>query len=371
MNIIRVRNVHRALPLALEILQHAGEKRNSRNGPVRVASGPVTTMYERPLERVLFWPERDANPFFHFFESLWMLGGRNDVASVARYAKQVAQYTDDGMIFHGVYGYRWRVGMPHVLKNFFGASFQDQLQIIGTRLRENPDDRRSVLQMWDARSDLNNPSRDVPCNMTATFQVDSSGHLNLVVFNRSNDIVWGCYGANAVQFATLLEYVAFRAGCKPGTYHQISVNWHGYDSTYVPLYERMVDGCPVGHGAAMQSAIQAPCPYETNEVKPYPLMSEGTDPDEWDRDLDRLLSSRGRAPVTGNYASDPFFQDVAIPMLRAHDAYKDGSGEDRYKRSLEALAKCQASDWHKACSEWINRRWKKFRKDADDGPTPE
>lgn len=366
MNILRTRNVHRALPLALEILNAAGQVRNSRNssalGPVRVVDGPVTTLYDRPTERVLFWPERDANPFFHFFESLWMLGGKNDVDSVARYAKRFASYSDDGKTFHGAYGYRWRVGMPAD-----GSASLDQLKIIAERLKHNREDRRCVLQMWDARSDLGGTGNDVPCNTMATFQVDADDHLNLVVFNRSNDIIWGCYGANAVQFSTLLEYMAFRIGCKVGTYHQISVNWHGYEATFLPLYQAMLDKA-MTHGVHdLSGYVEELCPYELGEVKPYPLAQKGTTVEEWDIALQRLLRAGGRAPIEGSWP-DPFFTQVAIPILRAHDAYKDSSGEDKYTRALDSLNVCQASDWRKACSEWVNRRWKKYRRDSDDGP---
>src|SRR5690242_2945482 len=112
MNVIRGRNVHRILPVAVDILHEAGIKRDSRNGSTYVVDGPVTTMYERPEERVVFWAERDANPFLHFYESLWMLGGRNDVRSLTRFTKNMAQFSDDGETFYGAYGHRWRVCMP-------------------------------------------------------------------------------------------------------------------------------------------------------------------------------------------------------------------------------------------------------------------
>ena len=50
-----------------------------------------------PCERVLLYPERNANPFFHLYESLWMLAGRNDVAGPARYAKNMNNYSDNGV----------------------------------------------------------------------------------------------------------------------------------------------------------------------------------------------------------------------------------------------------------------------------------
>jgi len=371
MNVIRTRNVHRILPLALEIISSADARpRGSRNGPVRQVSGPVSTVYEKPLERVMFWSERDANPFFHFFEALWMLGGRRDVASVSRFAKNMGNYSDNGVDFHGAYGYRWRQRMPR------DATAFDQLDKICAGLAADHTDRRQVLQMWDSLSDLSHDGKDVPCNVTATFQVCPDGDLHLVVFNRSNDIIWGCYGANAVQFATLLEYVAARTKIPVGTYTQISVNWHGYDATVKPLYQLMLES-PLNEERShshqqeiptlnLEGLIDEPCPYETGQVKPYPLMDPSTDPAEWDRALHRLLRADGKAPTEGIWP-DPYFTEVAIPILRAHDAYKEGTGEDRYLRSMKLLETCMATDWRLACTEWIARRFGRYTKDADDG----
>ena len=112
MKVLSVRNVHEALPRALKLLQQQGIERPSRNGPVLQAPWPVTTVYQNPLERVVFWPERDANPFFHLYESLWMLAGRNDIAPLTRYAKNMANYSDDGETQHGAYGIGGEKRMP-------------------------------------------------------------------------------------------------------------------------------------------------------------------------------------------------------------------------------------------------------------------
>jgi hypothetical protein len=108
MHVIRARNVNDAFSQALGYLEKYGIRRDSRNGPVLLSPEPVTTVYSHPLERVLFWSERDANPFFHLYEALYFLAGRNEVEPLARYAKQMREYSDDGEIFHGSYGYRWR-----------------------------------------------------------------------------------------------------------------------------------------------------------------------------------------------------------------------------------------------------------------------
>ena len=44
-----------------------------------------------------------------------------------------------------------------------------------------------------------------------------NGRLQMTVHCRSNDIIWGTYGANAVHFSILQEYVAARIGVDLGT----------------------------------------------------------------------------------------------------------------------------------------------------------
>ncbi len=360
MNIISVRNVHRALPLALELMRTQGVRRSSRYGDVFQMVGSVTTSYSRPTERVMFWEERDANPFFHFAESyLWMLGGCNDVETVARFAAHVATFSDDGKIFHGAYGHRWRVGMP---TGVHGTEIQDQIKIICDLLRNDKNDRRCVLQMWDSASDLGRSGKDVPCNTMATLQIGTDGRLDLSVFCRSNDIVWGCYGANAVQFSVMQEYVAACVGVPVGIYEQISVNWHGYEKTYSPLLDAMLDTSKRVRGESyLDLQIKEECPYTREIVRPYPIMWPGTNPVAWEESLQKLLKHKGRAPNDGRW-HDPFFPEVAIPILKAHDAFRELTGERRYQQALHELRQCRATDWKMACGDWILRRLAKFQK---------
>lgn len=137
-------------------------KSPSRNGDVIMVDEPITVTYERPLERVLHSRVRDCNPFFHLYEALWMLAGRNDVAPLAFYNSNIANYSDDGSTFNGAYGYRWRHGWKHeepVWSEHFGQNIDvekefDQLNIIVDHLKKDPTSRRVVLQMWNIQDDL-------------------------------------------------------------------------------------------------------------------------------------------------------------------------------------------------------------------------
>ena len=86
MKVISARNVNRAMQLGVAFFRGPEgvnyRKQESRNGMTREAITPVTTVYQKPWERVLFSAERDANPFFHLFESIWMLAGSNDLSKL-------------------------------------------------------------------------------------------------------------------------------------------------------------------------------------------------------------------------------------------------------------------------------------------------
>lgn len=329
-----VRNVNDALPAGLQLLLERGERRDSRNGPVRVFTEPVMTVYQQPRERVLLSPARDCNPFFHLFESLWMLAGRNDVAFVSRFVKRMRSFSDDGKTLHGAYGKRW-IGW---FADDRTGGYLDQLQVIIDELRTNPDSRRCVIDMWDGHEDLVKAvsgGKDVPCNTQAFLAVGVDGRLDMTLINRSNDMVWGAYGANAVHFSYLQEFIAAGVGVPVGRLFQFSNNLHGYDATVDPL-------------VAAGGADFVRNPYDDLSLAPFPLVSSPIQ--QWREDLSVFMAE---GPVVG--LRDPFFRRVAIPMWVAHEAYRTNEPE-RFSHAREALSNCKSWDWRRAAEEWLDRR---------------
>lgn len=327
MNLITARNAHEMLPIALDRLLQMGNKRPSRNGDVIQLDGPTLLCYENPWERVVFWPERDANPFFHLMESLWMLAGREDVAFTTKYVKTMSDFSDDGIIFNGAYGYRWRYK--------FGS---DQLDAIIERLRANPDCRRQVLSMWEPKDLFNQNTKDVPCNTHAYFAINAKGQLDMTVCNRSNDLVWGALGANAVHFSFLQEYMAAHIGVPMGRYFQFTNNLHGYLKTIQPLLE-----LPMQQGAAS--------PYELNNWKVAPLGA--------------MRLTQLQPFLMGAQAStSDFLNQVALPMEVVHQLYR----EKNYAAAMIACIDIQSPDWQLACTQWLDRRAaRRLVKAQDDG----
>jgi len=344
-HVINATNVNDALAKGIRYLVKEGIPEDSRNGAVLVAPGPVTTIYSKPWQRVLFSPLRDANPFFHLMESLWMLAGRNDVAFVAKFAKNMATYSDNGKTLWGAYGWRWR--------KFFG---HDQIDIVVAELNKNPSSRRCVLAMWNAMittedsgydikyDDLSVATRggkDVPCNTHIYFDVRGE-KLNMTVCNRSNDIWWGAYGANAVHMSILQEYVANRLGVEIGVYTQISNNYHLYTGVVPYLHPLDI--------AATDKLL-----FDIGQHNLYPTLPQhyglGATGKAWDASLEQFFYSQDldEHPMPGEHV---FFTEVARPMLRAWLHRKDGNLYKCYNN----IQLIKAEDWRAACQAWVYRR---------------
>jgi len=352
------------------------EETETRNGKVKVFSEPVTITFENPTERVLFNRARDANPFFHVFESLWMLAGRNDLKPLLKYVSTFGDFSDDGETLNGAYGYRWR--QANASENHPEGSWQgDQLNILVSHLKKNPTSRRAVLQMWNVEDDLLNvdSSKDVCCNLSACFSIRVTGevcsrcgketdpelgipnhtstcnlskgkpvktpikYLDMTVFNRSNDMVWGTCGANAVHFSFLQEYMAKRLGVRVGKYHQVSNNLHVYTETnsgWTP--DKWLD-------------YADEYSYEQDVKIQVPLVD---DPETFDREVQKFIdygdSSRSW--------KEPFLHKVAAPMVWAFEHHKRRS----YSDALTACIVIKDDAWRLAATNWILKRQENWKK---------
>ena len=297
---------------------------DSRNGEVLSFPTPVTSVYQYPDERVLFSPERNCNPFFHFIEGLWMIEGRDDLGTLTMFAKKMADFSDDGERVNGAYGYRWR--------EWFG---RDQLSKVIDLLKQNPLDRRIVLQMWDPFRDLGSSSKDVPCNTQVYFRCVNDA-LDMTVTNRSNDMIWGMYGANAVHFSMVQEYVATMVGMKLGKYYQVSNNAHIDKEVWDPLDKKL----PIG--------IRG-CSYETLEVEVSPLIEN---PNSFDIELALFFEWLHEGDHSKFEYENSTFDKTAMPMVEAWWCYKEGMVNE----AINIAEDIQASDWRKACVEWLERK---------------
>jgi thymidylate synthase len=318
--VIQATNVNDAYAEALFKINVYGELSDSRDGKVLRCPTPVTTIYERPYQYMLFDAKRDANPFFHVMEGVWMLAGRNDVKFLERFNSKIGQFSDDDQTLNGAYGHRWR--------HHFG---RDQLLYVINELSRDPNSRRAVMSMWDPARDIemvDSRGKDVPCNTTIYF-TRRDYTLDMTVCCRSNDIIWGCYGANAVHMAMLQKFVAGALGVVVGRYYQISNDWHMYERHFKLSQDRVPDD---------------PAPY------PHDLASMSSTV-TWIDDLNEFTAWCN--DPTAEYVN-PFIRGVLNPMLSAWGLHKAGDG----RASLENAYCIQDGAIRKACMEWLERRVK-------------
>ena len=349
---ITVDNVDDALTQGLMHLHSAGIKNTSRNGDVMVSPSLFATCYIKPQHRVLMNPKRDANPFLHLFEALWVLGGREDVGFLTMFSKRFTEFSDNGITFHAPYGHR--------LRKKFGF---DQINLACKHLKANPDSRRVVLQIWDANLDLDAKSKDLPCNdlVMCTMNPARTG-LDITVCCRSNDAVWGAYGTNAVQFSMLQEYMAGKIGVPVGVYTQLSNNFHVYEwNEYWQWFKQ---------NGGYQDAYH----YESKLVVPTPLYEriDDTEITGFDIDMNRMFAiyDRHRAEMDNttrflHFADDAvatlfttkFFGCVVRPMLAALAAHKRGQPMQRDAVFMLLRGDLpQNLDWFEAARIWFHNR---------------
>jgi hypothetical protein len=270
-------------------------------------------------------------------EAMWMLAGRDDGAFLDFYIKDFSKrFGKDGVIMDA-YGQRWKYGNRY-----------NQLDEIIAQLRNDPTTRQCVLQMWGAgRDDLRAYSAK-PCNLVATFRV-VAGRLDMSVFNRSNDVIWGCCGANAVHFPLLQEYIAARLEVEMGHYWQISTNLHLY-TAHLEVMENRISRID-GKENEFSDYLRDESDYEETQ----PLVKWPRTFDEELLEVMRFIDEmhKGNLEIYDGSITNPFLSQVVLRMAMAHYLHKNGAVAD----ALDIVESVPADDWRTAGEQWINRRY--------------
>lgn len=304
------RNVPEAWYEAWWVLPHHWREEESRNGRVLTVPYPTMLRIKNPCERVLFDPVRDANPYFHVMEFVWMMAGSNDAAWLSQFNKRMMSYADDGFL-RGAYGWRWR-------------NPNDQITDVINLLRTDSTSRQAVLSMWDPVYDGSRArTSDRPCNTHIYFRF-VNGALDMTICNRSNDMIWGMLGANAVHMTLLHEMVALSCDMDVGEYYVMTNNLHVYPD--IPRFKEMSEP---GRTVDMY-----------RRISPFPLLAPDESYLDLRSDCEILLAGEDRFYTK-------WVSDVAFPIYMA---YLMKTNRDHWNQQIAA------DDWRIACEAWTNRR---------------
>jgi len=205
----------------LEAIFCYGHKSSPRGMPIyeALAAQSVVSMHNP----IIYNPVRKLGYKFMAAEAAWILDGRDDVASIAPYSKDISKFSDNGETFYGAYGPRLKHQFDHVMRTIAGD--WDTRQAVATIWRQNPV-----------------PSKDIPCTVSLQWLVrDGEIHCNAGM--RSSDLWLGhpydIFNFSAYTFAIMIELNKLREAVdlKP-----LELGYLYLTSGSKHLYERNVEG---------------------------------------------------------------------------------------------------------------------------------
>lgn len=209
---------------------------NGKVIPSRLGDSTIEVLHRSftildPTRAIINTPHRNNNIFAALAETLWVLAGRDDMAFLSQYLPRAPEFSDNGSVWRGAYGPR--------LRNWNGI---DQLAEIIKILQKSPTSRRAVAMIYDPDRDFVE-SLDVPCNDALHFLIRDN-KLHLLVFTRSNDIMWGWSGINSFEWAVLIRILASILKVEVGQITFTIGSLHLYQR-HVKRARRIIDAAPI------------------------------------------------------------------------------------------------------------------------------
>ncbi|MES9995630.1 thymidylate synthase [Desulfovibrio aminophilus] len=174
-----------------------------------------------PRERWILSRQPALNPAFAIAEVFWILSGDNNSSFINYWNPILPRFAGNGPTYHGAYGFR--------IRKHFSI---DQLERAYLALKNNPDSRQVIIQIWDSKVDFPTTDGkpvddDIPCNICCMPKI-RDGKLEWLQIMRSNDLYRGT-PHNFIQFTSIQEILAGWLSLDLGSYHQISDSLHIYE----------------------------------------------------------------------------------------------------------------------------------------------
>jgi thymidylate synthase len=137
-----------------------------------------------------------------------------------------------------IYGYRWRTWENILVKDGkYIHTHTDQLKDVYTKLLNNIDDRRLIVEGWHP-AELDMQALPV-CHKSLQFSLRKNKTiLDLFIYVRSNDVGLGM-PFNVAQYAWLLHLMAKITNHIPGKLLYFAMNYHIYTNHIEPLKEQL------------------------------------------------------------------------------------------------------------------------------------
>jgi hypothetical protein len=184
---------------------------------------------------------------------------------------------------------------------------------------------------------------DIPCNTQIMFRIVQD-RLDMTVINRSNDLIWGMLGANAVHMTYLHELMARWIGRSMGYYKVFTNNLHVYKNL-----EKFED---------IWNTVVRHDYYANGSAEALPLLQPSEKPEELLADCTDYI--RGGAKIFRTR----WMYDVVMPMHSAYTERKNKTGDGSFW-----VERIRASDWRLACEQWLIRKTRSSSTSTEPSPT--
>ena len=172
-----------------------------------------TFCIEDPNSSLIYIPGRNFSLVHAIHESLLIFCDDNHVKVAGYFNKNIAQFSDDGTTLYGSYGHRIATKMQGVLD----------------KLKEDHDTRQALLTIHRVDDSIVK-TKDPPCTITLQFTIRDE-KLNMHVYMRSNDIVWGT-PYDVFVFTTIQKVFANTLGIPVGKYYHTATSLHMYERDF-------------------------------------------------------------------------------------------------------------------------------------------
>ena len=217
---INVKNANEYYESALINLRHLGEKVITR-GKTMIELTNVVATVTNPRDRLLTevnrkWPIKGFTA-----EVLWYLSGNPTLRTITKYLPVWAQFSDNGSTVNSNYGNHW---FPYV---------SNIIEI----LRKDPGARHACFSIYKSHYSMIQ-TKDVPCTFAIQFLIRDN-RLNMIVFNRSRDVIKGELGGDFYAFSILQELVANELEVEIGTYTAMHGSLHIYEQDFYKMFETL------------------------------------------------------------------------------------------------------------------------------------
>lgn len=165
-----------------QVLNH-GELTSPRRKVTKELAKTTVTNMNYPILTI---KNRELGYKFMAAEAYWILSGDNRVETIKPYSKMIENFSDDGVTFFGAYG----------------PKFVDQSSYVVNTLREDPDSRQAVINIWREKP---GKTKDVPCTLNLQWTIRNNRldcHANM----RSSDL-WLGWPYDTFNFSMLSRYI--------------------------------------------------------------------------------------------------------------------------------------------------------------------